>query len=67
MYISEEEKASISSILLILYGVIKNLSITDEDSVVIKKFKMAVTESIKQRWSLNNLCLALALSAITIR
>ena len=33
VYISEEEKSSISSIPTILYGIIENLSITDEDSV----------------------------------
>ena len=64
MYISEEEKASISSILPILYGIIENLSITDEDLVTIKEFKVTVTESIKRRWSLDNLCPILALSAI---
>ena len=44
VYISEEERASISSILPILYRIIENLSLTDEDSVIIKKFKMTVTE-----------------------
>ena len=62
--ISEEEKASISSILPILYGIIENLSITDEDLVTIKEFKVTVAESIKQRWSLDSLCPILALSAI---
>ena len=64
MYISEEEKASVSSILPILYGIIENLSITDGDSAIIKEFKRKVTESIEQRWSLDNLCPVLALSAV---
>ena len=38
--------------------------ITDEDSVVIKECKMAITESIKRRWSLDNLCPVIPLSAI---
>ena len=47
VYISEEEKASVSSILPILYGIIDNLNVTVDDSVDVKEFKTAVTESIK--------------------
>ena len=64
VYISEEEKASISSVLPILYGIIDNLNIKDEDAFAIKEFKTVVTESIKRRWSLNDLCPILALSAV---
>ena len=51
VYISEEEKASLSSVLPILYGIIENLNIAEEDSVVVKEFKTAVTRSIKKGWS----------------
>jgi len=48
VYMSEEEKASVSSILSILHGIIENLNIADEDSVAIKEFKTAITESIEK-------------------
>ena len=64
VYMSEEEKASVSSILPILHGIIENINIADEDSVTIKEFKTAITESIEKRWSLDDLCPILHLSTI---
>ena len=36
----------------------------DEDSVAIKEFKTAITESIEKQWSLDDLCPILGLSTI---
>ena len=39
VYISEEKKASLSSVLPILYGIIENLNIAEEDSVAVKNLR----------------------------
>ena len=48
VHFSEENKASISSVLPILYGIIDNLSVADGDSSIVKSFKTTVVKSIKQ-------------------
>lgn len=63
-YFSEENKVSISSVLPILYGIIDNLCITDEDSSIVKAFKETVVDSIKRRWSLDDISPILGLSTV---
>ena len=63
-YFSEENKVSISSVLPILYGIVDNLSITDGDSSIVKAFKETVVDSIKRRWSLDDISPILGLSTV---
>ena len=60
----EENKASIPSLLLILYGIIDNLSVADGDYSIVKYFKETVVKSIKQRWSLDDISPILGLTTV---
>ena len=64
VYFSEESKVSISSVLPILYGIMDNLAVTDEDSSIVKNFKETVVGSIKRRWTLHDISPILGLSTV---
>ena len=54
-YMFSEASASLSSILLVLFGIIKHLEVKENDSVVIKKFKLCVERQIRTRWDLDEI------------
>ena len=64
VYFSEEEKASISTVLPILFGIIDNLKASDEDCHTLKEFKQTVTQSIQRRWNLSDLSPILGLCTV---
>ena len=64
VYFSEESKVSISSVLPILYGIMDNLAVADEDSSIVKNFKQTVVSSIKRRWSLHDISPILGLTTV---
>ena len=66
IYMSEEEKAPVSSILPILCEIIDNLNIIDKDLVNAKVFKTVVIKYIKKGWNLDNLCPILTLSVVLV-
>ena len=54
-YMCSEASASLSSILHVLFGIIKHLEVKENDSVVIKRFKLCVERQIRTRWSLDEI------------
>ena len=50
-----ETSASLSTILPILFGIIKHLEIKESDSAVIKRFKICVEFQIRARWGLDKI------------
>lgn len=49
------ETSSLSSILPVLFGIIKHLEVKENDSVVIKRFKISVESQIRSRWHLDDI------------
>lgn len=54
-YLCSEASSSLSSILPVVFGIIKHLEVKENDSVVIKRFKISVENQIRCRWHLDDL------------
>ena len=54
-YLCSEASSSLSSILPVLFGIIKHLEVKENDSVVIKRFKISVESQIRSRWHLDDI------------
>ena len=52
-YLSSEFNVSISSLLPVVHGMIKNLQPKESDSVAIKDFKKLVLQQIRKRWNID--------------
>lgn len=52
-YLSSEFNISISSLLPVVHGMIKNLQPKESDSVAIKDFKKLVVQQIRKRWNID--------------
>ena len=50
-----EASTSLSSILPVLFSVIKHPEVKENDSVVIKRFKLCVERQIRTRWGLDEI------------
>ena len=54
-YLCSKASSSLSSILPVLFGIIKHLEVKENDSVVIKRFKISVETQIRCRWHLDDI------------
>ena len=54
-HLCSESTSSISSILPVLFGILKHLEVKEGDSTNIRRFKMSVESQIKSRWDLNDI------------
>jgi len=54
-YMCSEASVSLSSILPTLFGIIKHLEVKENDSVVIKRFKLCVERQIRTRFALDEI------------
>lgn len=52
-YLCSEFNVSISSLLPVVHGMIKNLQPKESDSVAIKDFKKLVVQQIRKRWNID--------------
>ena len=50
-----EATSSLSSVLPVLFAIIKNLEVKENDSTCIKRFKISVDNQIRSRWYLDNI------------
>jgi len=51
-HLYSESTSSMSSILPVLFGIMKHLEVKESDSTNIKRFKIFVESQIKSRWDL---------------
>ena len=54
-YLCSEATSSLSSVLPVLFGIIKNLEVKENDSTCIRRFKISVDNQIRSRWHLDNI------------
>ena len=55
VYLSADINVSSSCVYPIIDGLVKNLTVNESDSHTIRQFKIAVTASLRRRWSLDDL------------
>lgn len=53
--LSKETNVSLSTVLPIVHGLKKKMTIVEEDSPVVKQFKTKIVEAMAKRWDLQNL------------
>ena len=54
-YLCSEATSSLSSVLPVLFGIINNLEVKENDSTCIRRFKISVDSQIRSRWHLDNI------------
>ena len=54
-YLCSEATSSLSSILPVLFGIIKHLEVKETDSTNIRRFKISVDSQIRNRWHLDDI------------
>ena len=54
-YLCSEATSSLSSILPVLFGIIKHLEVKETDSTNIRRFKISVDSQIRSRWQLDDI------------
>ena len=50
-----EATSSLSTVLSVLFGIIKNLEVKENNSTYIRRFKISVASQIRGRWHLDNI------------
>ena len=54
-YLCSEATSSLSSVFPVLFGIIKNLEVEENDSTCIRRFKISIDNQIRSKWHLDNI------------